>query len=461
MDGPRLWHPFADMAAVSATGELVIDSGDGAYVTDAQGRRYLDATAGLWFCNVGHGRREIVDAVATQMGRLEAYSTFGDFANAPAIALADRLSAMAPMPDARIFFTSGGSDAVDTAVKLARRYWIEVGAPQRHVIISREKAYHGMHMAGTSLAGIEPNRAMSGGLDPNVTRVPWDDADALAVTLDELGDRAAAFFCEPVIGAGGVFAPPEGYLQAVERICRERGVLFVVDEVISGFGRTGAMFAAERWGLQPDLLLTAKGLTSGYLPMGAVFASGRIAEPFYSGAPGTMWRHGYTYSGHASCAAAALANLEILDRERLPEYVARTESVLARVLGPVAHYDMVSEVRAGVGLLGAVQLAPDAVAADTALPGRLIAALREKHVLTRMLAGNAVQISPPFVVTETDLATLVDALCAALEQVGARRSGGTAPGRVLDVDLLPERVGAGATAYRDDDYLRERPPHHN
>jgi adenosylmethionine-8-amino-7-oxononanoate aminotransferase len=367
---------------------------------------------------------------------------------------------MAPVPDARIFFTSGGSDAVDTAVKLARRYWIEVGEPQRAVIVSREKAYHGMHMAGTSLAGIEPNRAMSGSLDPDVTRVPWDDVDALAVTLDALGDRAAAFFCEPVIGAGGVFAPPEGYLQAVERLCRERGVLFVLDEVISGFGRTGSMFAAERWGLQPDMLLTAKGLTSGYLPMGAVVVSGRIARPFYAGAPGVMWRHGYTYSGHASCAAAALANLDILDRERLPDYVARTESVLARALRPVAHYDVVSEVRAGVGLLAAVQLAPDAVAADASLPARLIAALRDRHVLTRMLAGNAVQISPPFVVTAADLTLLADALCGALEDVGARRSNGAAVTRGLDVDLLPERVGAGATAYRDEDYLRERPPHH-
>lgn len=460
MDGSRLWHPFADMAAVTSAGEFVVESGDGAYVTDTRGRRYLDATAGLWFCNVGHGRREIVDAVAAQMARLEAYSTFGDFANRPALELANRLSALAPMPDARIFFTSGGSDAVDTAVKLVRRYWIEVGHAHRNVIVSREKAYHGMHLAGTSLAGIEPNRAMSGGLDPDIVRVPWDDTEALAATLDALGDRAAAFFCEPVIGAGGVFAPPEGYLQEVERICRERDVLLVVDEVISGFGRTGAMFAAERWGIQPDLLLTAKGLTSGYLPMGAVFASGRIAEPFYAGAAGTMWRHGYTYSGHASCAAAALANLDILQRERLPEYVARMESVLADALGPVTRYDLVSEVRAGVGLLAAVQLASDAVTADASLPPRLIAALRERGVLTRMLAGNAVQISPPFIVTEADLTLLVDALCGALEQVGAHRSDAASAMRGLEVDLLPERVGAGATAYRDEDYLRERPPHH-
>lgn len=459
MDGPRLWHPFADMGAVSASGEFVIESGQGAYVTDEQGRRYLDATAGLWFCNVGHGRREIVEAVAAQMARLEAYSTFGDFANRPAIDLADRLSAMAPMPGARVFFTSGGSDAVDSAVKLIRRYWTEIGQPQRHVIIARDKAYHGMHMAGTSLAGIEPNRALYGGLDPDIARVPWNDADALAQVLDQLGDRAAAFFCEPVIGAGGVYAPPEGYLERVQQICRERDVLFVLDEVVSGFGRTGRMFAAQRWGITPDLLLTAKGLTSGYLPMGAVFAAERIAEPFYAGAPGVMWRHGYTYSGHASCAAAAAANLDILEREHLVEHVAGMESVLARLLRPVAHYDIVSEVRAGVGLLAAVQLDPDVVTDDPALPARLIKALRGAGVLTRMLAGNGVQVSPPFVVTEADIALLADALCTTLEQVGSRRRS-VDGSRTLDVELLPERVGGGASALSDEDYLRERPPHH-
>lgn len=458
MDGPRLWHPFADMGSVREYGELVIASGEGAYVTDEAGRRYLDATAALWYCNVGHGRRAIVDAVAEQMARLEAYSTFGDFANRPALDLAERLAQLAPVEDARIFFTSGGSDSVDTAVKLARRYWAEVGRPERHVIIARDKAYHGMHLAGTSLAGIEPNRAAHGELDPAVVRVPWDDADALEDMIERLEGRAAAFFCEPVIGAGGVFAPPEGYLQRVQQICRERDVLLVLDEVISGFGRMGRMFAADRWALAPDMILTAKGLTSGYVPMGAVIISGRLAEPFYAGERGVMWRHGYTYSGHASAAAAAMANLDIVEQEGLVSAVARLQGVLASALEPLTRYDVISQVRAGTGLVAAVQLAPEALAADPGLPAAVLAALRSRGVLTRMLAGNAVQVSPPFVVTDADVVLLAGALAESIESAGGVRS--AASPRTLDVDLLPERVGAGATAYRDSDYLQERPPHH-
>ena len=202
-----LWHPFADMGAVERDGELVLARGQGARVWDEMGREYLDATAGLWFANVGHGRREIADAVGAQAARLAAHHTFGDLANRPALALAERVASIAPVAGSKVFFTSGGSDSVDSAVKLARRYWSQVGEPQRTVVVVRDKAYHGMHMAGTSLAGIDDNRQGYGDLDPDVVRVPWDDAAALAKAVDEIGvERVAAFFCEPVIGAGGVFA---------------------------------------------------------------------------------------------------------------------------------------------------------------------------------------------------------------------------------------------------------------
>ena len=212
------------MAAVAGSGELVIDHGEGAHVVDEQGRRYLDATAGLWYCNVGHGREELAGAASAQMRRLASYSAFGDLATRPALDLAEVLSDMAPMADARIFLTSGGSDSVDTAVKLARRYWAQVGEPDRTVIVTREHAYHGMHLAGTSLAGIAANRAGHGDLDAAVTQVPWDDADALDALLAERTD-IAAFFCEPVIGAGGVYAPPPGYLQHVREACARHGAL--------------------------------------------------------------------------------------------------------------------------------------------------------------------------------------------------------------------------------------------
>lgn len=263
------------MAAVADQGELVIDRGEGAHVIDEQGRRYLDASAGLWYCNVGHGREELAEAAAAQMRRLASYSAFGDLATRPALDLADRLAEMAPMSQARIFLTSGGSDSVDTAVKLVRRYWAEMGQPGRSVIVTREHAYHGMHLAGTSLAGIAANRAGHGTLDPAVVQVPWDDADALEALLAGRDD-VAAFFCEPIIGAGGVYAPPRGYLDRVREICRRHGVLFVADEVICGYGRAGDMFASTRWSLDPDVVLTAKGITSGYIPLGAVLVAGSV-----------------------------------------------------------------------------------------------------------------------------------------------------------------------------------------
>lgn len=451
--GTRLWHPFADMAAVAAAGELVIDRGEGAYVVDEHGRRYLDASAGLWYCNVGHGRAALADAAAAQMRRLASYSAFGDLATRPALDLAQRLAAMAPMEEARVFLTSGGSDSVDTAVKLVRRYWAERGHPERTVIVTREHAYHGMHLAGTSLAGIEANRAGHGDLDPAVVQVPWDDADALESLLSSRSD-VAAFFCEPIIGAGGVYSPPGDYLARVRETCRRHGVLFVADEVICGYGRAGAMFASERWDLDPDVMLTAKGITSGYIPLGAVLVSGGVAEPFWTtGDRPVMWRHGYTYSAHATACAVALANLDILDEEHLVARVDRMQHQLAAALLPLAAYDVVSEVRAGVGLLAAVDYSEGAKAAG--VPARVLAGLRERGVLTRNLASGALQISPPFVIDDADVDLLSRAIADALVEAGATKARASASG------LLPDITSdEGVDAYDDRHYLEQRPPHH-
>jgi putrescine---pyruvate transaminase len=408
------WHSFADMSAVESGGELVLERGEGAHVWDEQGRRYLDATASLWYCNVGYGRTEIADAVNEQLRRLPAYSTFGDNSNRPAIELAERVSAIAPVEDSKVFFTSGGSDSIDTATKIARRYWQLLGQTDRTLLITREGAYHGMHVAGTSLAGIEANRAGYGTFVGDVVKVPWDSADALRDAIASAGpERVAAFFCEPVIGAGGVFAAPHGYLGEVREICREAGVLFVADEVITGFGRTGDWFASIRLNLEPDLLTCAKGITSGYLPMGAVLVAPWVAEPFWTPTAG-MFRHGYTYSGHATVAAAALANLDIMEREALPKRALELEGELAEALAPLADHDLVSEVRAGVGVLAAVQLSSDAISADPGLPGRLARACRDHGVLTRALAVGALQISPALVVGDDDLQELREGIGAAL-----------------------------------------------
>jgi len=418
----RYWHPFADMAAVEAAGELVVASGDGAYVVDESGRRYLDAAAGLWYCNVGHGRAELAEAAAEQIRRLAAYSTFGDIGVRPALALAERLAAIAPVPDSRVFLTSGGSDSVDTAVKLVRRYWQLLGRPDKTVVVSRRHAYHGMHVAGTSLSGIPVNRQGYGTLLGETVQVPWDSVSELAAVLDAVGpERVAAFFVEPVIGAGGVFPPPAGYLEGTEKVCRDRDVLLVVDEVITGYGRIGgSWFASHRFGLQPDVVTGAKGVTSGYLPLGTVLVGPRVAEPFWRSGTG-QWRHGYTYSGHATACAVALANLDLVEAEGLLAAAARLESDLDRHLESLEQHPLVQEVRRGTGALAAVQLDPAALAADPGLPNQVVLALRHQGVLTRALATGALQISPSFVTTEADVRFLAEAIRAALDDVASTR----------------------------------------
>lgn len=413
------WHSFADMALVEAAGELVIDRGEGAYVWDESGRRYLDATAALWYCNVGYGRDEIADAASAQLRRLAAYSTFGDVSNGPAIELAERVAALAPVQQSKVFLTSGGSDSIDTAAKMARRYWQLLGQSERTLFITREGAYHGMHIAGTSLAGIEANATGYGSLVGDIVKVAWDSADALRQAIGSAGpERVAAFFCEPVMGAGGVFAPPDGYLAEVREICRETGVLFVADEVITGFGRVGDWFASARWALEPDLLTCAKGITSGYLPMGAVIAAPWVAEPFWRRGSGP-WRHGYTYSGHATAAAAALANLEILERESLPKAAMDLELELAQGLAGLERHPLVAEVRRGTGVLAAVQPSADAIAQDPSLPAQLVAACRDNGVLTRALATGGLQVSPSLVIGPNDVTALADGIRSALDTLAA------------------------------------------
>lgn len=453
-----MWHPFADMSVVAGH-DFVIAGGEGAYVFDEQGRRYLDSTAALWFANVGHGRESIARAVAEQMSKIASYSNFGDYSTRVTLDLADRLSAMAPMPNAKVFFTSGGSDAVDTAVKLVRRYWSVVGSPERTVIITRTRSYHGMHMAGTALAGIPANKDGYGALDLDVVNVEWDDANALADTIDAIGaHRVAAFFCEPVIGAGGVYFPPQGYLESVRRICAERGVLFVADEVICGFGRTGKMFASE--GLVPDLVLTAKGLTSGYQPMGAVLIAAHVAEPFWN-TPGLIWRHGYTYSGHACAAAAAMANLDILEDEKLVDRVATLQVSLSAALLPLRDHSWVVDVRSGMGLLGAVTIDPHVLASDPSAMPRMLMFLREQGIVSRALADGSFQVSPPFVITREELQRLGAAFSDALTAAGSVRADSLA-GALDDVVLIPDLVGEDAAGFASlEASLRENvPPHH-
>jgi putrescine---pyruvate transaminase len=415
----RFWHPVADMHAVSVSGELVLDRADGVHVWDEAGNRYLDATAGLWYCNVGYGRAEIADAASAQLRRLPAYSHYGDVSSRPTTDLAERIAALAPMEDVSIFFTSGGGEAIETAVKLVRRYWSLRGAPERTIVVSRERAYHGLAGYGTSIVGTDAFTVGLGPLAGDTLRVPWNDADALAAAIDAAGsERVAAFFCEPIVGAGGVLLPPPGYLEAARRVCRERDVLFVADEVICGFGRVGDWFASSRFGLDPDVVTFAKGVTSGYVPLGGVIVGARVREPFWSEGAG-VWRHGYTYSGHATATAAAHANLDVMDRESLPTRARTLETELADALAPLAAHALVSEVRAGLGVVAAVQLSLDALADDPALADRAVLAARQHGVLTRGLVGGGLQISPALVIDAGSLAELTAGLRAALDDIAA------------------------------------------
>jgi len=426
MDSPlhrdtAMWNPFANMGTLAGNAVTIV-RGQGATVFDAAGKRYLDALASLWYCNVGHGRAELAEVAAAQMRQLAAYQAFEAFSNLPAEALAQRIAELAPLPGAKVFFTAGGgSDAIDTAAKLARAFWRAVGQPDKRVIIARSHAYHGMNAFGTSLGGIPANMEAFDPLVSLVQHVPWDDAAALDKLIEQQGaGQVAAFFCEPVVGAGGVYFPPDGYLAHVQEICRQHDVLFVADEVITGFGRTGAWFASERFALAPDMVILAKGLTSGYAPLGAVLAGSRVAEPFWRAGSAEVFRHGYTYSAHATACAVGLANLDLIEREQLVARVRELETVLADSLAPLRGHALVAEVRAGTGLLAAVEVAEDARLADPGLVSRLVTGIRERGVITRGLRGAALQVSPPFIITDQEISQIADTFTAALDTEASR-----------------------------------------
>lgn len=378
---------------------FVVDHGEGIYVFDESGQRYLDATASLWYSNLGYGRGEIANVVAAQQEKLHAYHAFGDFVTRPALALADRLAGVAPVAGSKVFFGSGGSDAVDTAAKLARRYAHEMGQPERSILIAREFAYHGMHTYGTALGGLEPNRLGYGELVADIVFVPYDDAEAVAKVVERHGpERIAGMFVEAVIGAGGVRPVPIDYLRRVRQIIGEAGALYVADEVITGFGRCGDWFAASRFELRPDLITFAKGVTAGYQPLGGIIASPEVAAPFFE-RPGLVWRHGYTYSGHTTACVAGLVVMDLYEREGLFARALELETELLEAIRPLTDLAVVESVRGGVGAMAAIQLDDT----DPTLAGRAVAACRSAGIMTRLMVGGGLQISPPLTITPTQV----------------------------------------------------------
>jgi putrescine aminotransferase len=399
---PSLLHPFARPAA---EGYVNIVRGEGAAVFDDTGRRYVDGLASLWYCNVGHGRPEIADAVAAQMRTLENYNLFDIFTNEPADRLADEVAARAPVPGARVFFTNSGSEAVDTALKLARLTFQRSGDPQRQAIVARTFGYHGTNVGGTSVQGLPPNREGWGALLGDVEVVPYDDIDAAGALFETRGEEIAAVIAEPVIGAGGVRPAPPGYLSGLRKLCDEHGALLIVDEVITGFGRLGAWFASELAGVVPDMITFAKAVTSGYLPVGGVIVGERVRGVLEADESFVL-RHGYTYSGHPSACAAGLANLDLLTGERLLDRVPHIAERLGGGLRRLLAEGAVAEVR-GDGGIWAVELpAGNAVAVRDAL--------LERGVIARPIGTTTLAYCPPLVIGDDDLDLCVDALADAL-----------------------------------------------
>jgi putrescine aminotransferase len=436
-------HPFSDMAAVNAEGTRIITHAHGVWLTDVDGRHYLDAFSGLWNVSVGYGRREIADAVHTQMLQLPYYNSFFKSTNIPAIELSEMLATLAP-GFTRSFFTNSGSEGNDTVIRMVRHYWQLRGKPTKTHFIGRHNGYHGSTIGGASLGGMAHMHAQGGLPIPGVTHVPqpwwWGEggdrspaefglwaAREVGRAIDALGaENVGAFIGEPVQGAGGVIVPPDTYWPEVYKICRERDVLMVSDEVICGFGRLGSWFGCQHFGVTPDLMTIAKGLTSGYLPMGGVMVSEAFAEVL---AAGGDFNHGYTTSGHPACAAAAIANLGILRREGL---VDRVRDVIGPYLGArwkaLAAHPLVGEARM-VGMIGALELTPDKrLRARFPAKGVIGTACRDaayRAGLVLRATDDCMLIAPPFVLSEAEADLLVERTRGALDEalVEAERRG--------------------------------------
>lgn len=406
MTVPALLHSFGPPAKESYR-NLV--RAEGVRVYDDTGKEYIDAMASLWYCQVGHGRDEIVDAVAAQMRELATYNTFDPWTNGPAEAAAERIRSLSPFPDGRVFLCCSGSESVDSALKIARlvaRLRGESGdsAADRQIIVRRDRGYHGVNFGGTTAQGLPLNREGWGDLVPHFEEMDGDDIESAARIFAEHGSRIAAVICEPIQGAGGVFPPTDGYLEGLRTLCDDHGALLIFDEVISGFGRTGSWFASQTYGVTPDLITFAKGVTSGYQPLGGVICSRAVCDVLEAD-PGFLFRHGYTYSGHPAAAAAALANIDIIEREGL---VARSQSIGERF---ATGFDAL----VGDGILSGYRGIAGIWAATLPDGGDAIAVrdvMVDNGVIVRGVA-DWIAMCPPLVIDDADIDRIIDTLAAA------------------------------------------------
>jgi len=435
-DSAHYLHPFTDHQALAQMGARVMVRGEGIYVWDSQGKRVLDGMSGLWCVNLGYGRKELADAAYRQLQELPFYNSFFNTANVPAIRLASALTAIAPPGFAHVFYTCSGSEGNDTVVRMVRRYWDIEGQPQRKIIISRHNAYHGSTVAGASLGGMKGMHEQGDLPIPNIAHIeqPYHFENARAMPAEEYGviaarrleekilelgpDRVAAFIGEPVQGAGGVIIPPSTYWPEIQRICDRYGILLASDEVICGFGRLGHWFGAQRMGARPDLITFAKGVTSGYIPMGGVLVGERVGRALVE--RGGEFHHGFTYSGHPVAAAVALENLAILQREKIVERVREdTGPYLQRQFETLSDHPLVGLTET-CGLVAGLVLVRNKRPVETFNPDLAVGMVCRSHMfgngVIMRAVGDRMIIAPPLVITHAQIDEMIGLIRYCLDQ---------------------------------------------
>jgi len=444
-DAAHFLHPFTDFKALADKGSRIITRADNIYLWDSEGRQVLDAMSGLWCVNVGYGQQALVDAAARQMRELPFYNAFFQTATPPAIELAELLAEVTPPQFQHVFYSGSGSEGNDTVVRMVRRYWAVLGQPQRQVIISRRNAYHGSTMAGASLGGMAGMHAQGGLPIPGIVHIeqPYFFEHGHGLPKDEFGlvaarwleakiletgpENVAAFIGEPVQGAGGVIIPPATYWPEIQRICDQYGVLVVSDEVICGFGRTGRWFGCETMGFRPDLMTFAKGVTSGYVPLGGVMVGDRIARVLID--EGGEFAHGYTYSGHPVACAVALANIRLIQQLHLVEHVHDDVGpYLAQAYAALREHPLVGDAET-CGLMGALLLLKDK-ALGTPFPesaeiGMVCRGHCFREGLIMRAVGDRMIVAPPLVITRAQIDEMLSLIrrCLDLTLADARRNG--------------------------------------